>query len=225
LGNRAQIGAAFGRWGASPVIPTGTRSPRGHVMNALIHSLNRLLRPGLAVALLSLPALGQDAAPRDGQRDFDFEIGSWNTRLSRLQNPLSGSTTWVEYTGTTVVRKLGDGRANLVELVVDGTAGRLEVLSLRLYNPAARQWSLHSASARGGTLAEPAVGEFRDGRGEFYSHEEFNGRMILVRFVISVIGPDECRFEQSFSDDGGRTWELNWVAVDTRVKGGTAQAL
>jgi hypothetical protein len=185
----------------------------------------RLLLSGLAAAaLLSVPALAQQAAPRDGQHDFDFEIGTWNTRLSRLQNPLTGSTTWLEYTGTSVVRKVWDGRANLVELVVEGPAGRIEGLNLRLYNPQSRQWSLNFASARGGTLTEPSVGEFRDGRGEFYSHEEFNGRMILVRFVIQVIDPDTARFEQSFSDDGGKSWEVNWIAVDTRVKDGSPRA-
>jgi hypothetical protein len=168
--------------------------------------------------------LAQEAGPRDGQRDFDFEIGIWNTRLSRLQSPLSGSTTWVEYAGTTVVRKVWDGRANLVELDVAGPAGRIEGLSLRLYDPQSRQWSLHFASSRDGALVEPAIGEFRNGRGEFYSQEEFNGRAVLVRFVITVIGPDTCRFEQSYSDDGGRSWEANWIAVDTRVKGESATA-
>lgn len=185
----------------------------------------RLLLSGLAAAiLLSVPALAQQAAPRDGQHDFDFEIGTWSTRLSRLQNPLTGSTTWLEYTGTSVVRKVWDGRANLVELVVECPAGRIEGLNLCLYNPQSRQWSLNFASARGGTLTQPSIGEFRDGRGEFHSHEELNGRMILVRFVIQVIDPDTARFEQSFSDDGGKSWELNWIAVDTRVKDGSPRA-
>lgn len=178
----------------------------------------RLLLCGLALGLLPSLVLAQQAGGRDGQRDFDFEIGTWNTRLSRLEKPLSGSTSWVKYEGTTVVRKVWEGRANLVELEVDGPAGRLEALSLRLYNPQSRQWSLNFASSRGGTLSEPSIGEFRDGRGEFYSHEDFNGRAILVRFVISPVTPDSCRFEQSFSDDGGKTWEVNWVATDTRVK-------
>ncbi|HEV8167917.1 MAG TPA: hypothetical protein VGP59_01190, partial [Pyrinomonadaceae bacterium] len=69
------------------------------------------------------------------QHDFDWEIGTWKTHLRRLQKPLSGSTTWVEYEGTTVVRKVFDGRANLVELKADGPAGHFEGLSLRLYNP------------------------------------------------------------------------------------------
>ena len=59
--------------------------------------------------------------------------------------------------------------------------------------------------------------EFKNGRGEFFNQETFNGKDILVRFVISDITPTSCHFEQSFSDDGGKTWEVNWIATDTRV--------
>ena len=153
---------------------------------------------------------------RDGQHDFDFEIGSWTTKLSRLVSPLSGSSEWVDYEGTTVVRPIWDGLANVVELDVTGSAGRIQALSLRLYDPAARRWSLHSASVRGG-MSPPPVGAFTDGRGEFRSEESLDGRAILVRFVISDITPDSCRFEQAFSVDGGEAWEVNWIATDTRV--------
>ncbi|HLM00146.1 MAG TPA: hypothetical protein VK400_03760 [Pyrinomonadaceae bacterium] len=157
-------------------------------------------------------------APRDGQRDFDFEIGTWKTRLKRLLNPLTGSTKWVEYEGTTVVRKVWDGNANLVELDVSGAAGSIKALSLRLYNPETRQWSLNFANIKSGVMATPTIGGFKNGRGEFYNQETLNGRAIFVRFVISDITPDSCRFEQAFSDDGGRTWEVNWIATDTRIK-------
>jgi|SRR5262245_3823443 len=154
---------------------------------------------------------------RDGQRDFDFDIGTWKTHLRRLVHPLTGSTTWVEYEGTTVVRKVWDGRANLAELEADGPAGHLEVLSLRLYNPQSHQWSLNTASVNGGTMSVPTVGEFKDGRGEFYDWEDINGRMILVRNVWKDISANSCTFEQAFSDDGGKTWEVNWIAIDTRI--------
>ena len=154
---------------------------------------------------------------RDGQHDFDFEIGSWKTHLTRLQHPLTGSTTWLTYDGTSVVTRIWNGRANLVELEVDGPTGHLEGLSLRLYNPEAHQWSLNYASAAGGQLGTPTIGEFHDGRGEFYDQESFNGRTILVRNVWSDITADSGKFEQAFSDDGGATWEVNWIAVDTRV--------
>ena len=157
---------------------------------------------------------------RDGQHDFDFEIGTWKTKLKRMVDPLSGTQTWVEYEGTTVVKKVFNGMANLVELTADGSAGHFKGISLRLYNPQAHQWSLNFANMKSGVMTTPTIGEFKNGRGEFYSQETLNGRAILVKFVISEITPDSCRFEQSFSDDGGKTWELNWIAVDTRIQDG-----
>ena len=156
--------------------------------------------------------------PRDGQHDFDFEIGTWRTHLKRLAHPLSGSKEWVEYEGVTTVRKVWNGRANLVELTADGPDGHFEGLNLRLYNPRSRQWSLNFANSSGGTLGQPTIGRFVDGRGEFYDQEDFDGRAIFVRFVITPLDADTIRFEQAFSDDGGKTWEINWVATDTRMK-------
>jgi hypothetical protein len=188
----------------------------------LLCSLVVILQPlhGFAQkkSVVSGTSLQQTPPGRDGQHDFDFHIGTWKTHLRRLLNPLTGSTTWVEYKGTTLVRKVWNGRANLVELVADGPAGHFEGLSLRLYNPNSRQWSLNFANINGGVMTQPTIGEFKNGRGEFFSQETLNGRAILVRFVISDITPNSCRFEQSFSDDGGKSWEVNWVAIDTRVK-------
>lgn len=155
---------------------------------------------------------------RDGQHDFDFEIGTWKTHLRRLVHPLTGSTTWIEYEGTSIVRKVWNGRANLVELEADGPGGHFEGLNLRLYNPGSHQWSLNFSGSSNGTLSQPTVGEFKNGRGEFFDQETVNGRAIFVRFVISDITPNSCRFEQAFSEDGGKTWEVNWIATDTRVK-------
>lgn len=155
---------------------------------------------------------------RDGQHDFDFDIGSWKTALKRLQHPLTGSNTWVEYTGTSIVKKVWNGKANLVELEVDSPAGHIEGLSLRLYNPQSGQWSLNFSGGGSGAMSQPTIGAFKNGRGEFYDQETFNGRAILVRFVISEITANSCHFEQSFSDDGGKNWEVNWIATDTRIK-------
>lgn len=183
------------------------------------------IRRGVAAVLLSAIVLSAGvasalppAAARDGQHDFDFEVGVWNTRVKRLAKPLSGSDVWLEYRGTTSVRALLDGRANLAELSVEGTTGKIEGVSLRLYDPASRQWSLNFANIRSGVLTRPAIGGFKDGRGEFYSEETVDGRAILVRFVISGISADAAHFEQAFSVDGGKTWELNWIADDQRVR-------
>jgi hypothetical protein len=145
-------------------------------------------------------------------------FGTWKTHVRRLVRPLSGSNTigsktWVEMNGTTVVRKVLDGRANLVELTAEGPGSRFEGLSLRLYSPQTRQWSLHFANSSNGILDRPTIGEFKDGRGEFYSQDTLEGRAIFVRFTITQTSPDLCRFEQDFSaevrsvrgtDAGGR---------------------
>jgi hypothetical protein len=180
---------------------------------------------GLLLALAAADVHGACAAERrDGQHDFDFEIGTWRTHIHRLVHPLTGSTTWVDYEGFSYVRRVWGGRANLLELEVKGPAGRIEGLSLRLYNPEARQWSLNFSNSAGGTMSVPTVGEFKDGRGEFYDQEPINGRMILVRNVWSDITPTSGHFEQAFSDDGGKTWEVNWIADDTRVDDAAAPA-
>jgi len=199
-------------------------------MNALKGIVTCLLIGGFLAVVQPLEVLAQKKADavtspapqpttlRDGSHDFDFETGTWKTHVGRLLRPLTGSTTWVEYDGITIVRKVWGGRANLVELVADGPTGHFEGLSLRLYNPESRQWSLNFASSAGGTLSPPTIGEFKNGRGEFFAQEIVSGRAIYVRFVISDITPSSCRFEQAFSDDGGKTWEVNWVVTDTRLK-------
>lgn len=163
----------------------------------------------------SKPASPQGAQPRDGQHDFDWDIGRWQVHLRRLLHPLTGSTTWVEYQGTDVVRKVWGGRANLGEVELDGAAGHLEYLTLRLYNPQTHQWSMNISSSAAGVLSPPAIGSFADGHGEFYDQEDYDGRSILVRFQVAVLSPSSCRFEQAFSVDGGATWEVNLIVNET----------
>jgi hypothetical protein len=158
-------------------------------------------------------------ALRDGAHDFDFDLGSWKTRSSRLLHPLTGSNDWVEMTGVTIVKRVWDGRANLAEFKADGPAGRVELLSLRWYNPVAHQWYLDFATPKVGTLGIPNIGEFTNGRGDFYDQEIINGKSILVRFSIWAISPDSAQSEQAFSADGGKTWEVNWINRYTRDTG------
>src|SRR5215204_3558549 len=149
-----------------------------------------------------------DSMARDGQRDFDFEIGKWKTHLKRRLRPLTGSNEWVAYDGTSIITKVLNGRASLVELDVKGSAGQIKGVSLRLYNPDAHQWSLNFSNIRSGTLSPAVIGEFKNGRGEFYGADTLGSRAILVRFVIFDITPTDCHFEQAFSNDGGKTWEV-----------------
>ncbi len=181
-----------------------------------------LVAPRLASAQ---EAPGTKAAPeaparRDGSHDFDFMLGSWKFHLKKLLNPLTGSTQWVEFDGTGVCRPIWGGKAQIDELDVDGPSGHIQGLTLRLYNPQSAQWSLNWANQKTGTLGVPTVGSFdaQNGRGEFFDQEDWNGRKILVRYVWSGITPNSAHFEQSFSDDGGKTWEVNWITDQVRVE-------
>ncbi len=185
-------------------------------MYFLLLSFTVILQPVNSFA--QSPKINQPVEARDGQRDFDFHFGTWKTHIKRLRKPLTGSSEWVEYDGVSVVRKVWDGRASLFELNVSGAAGRIEGLGLRLYNPESRQWSLNWANGSDNFLQTPMTGGFKNGRGEFYSHELFNDRMILARNSFSEITPNSSLFEQAFSDDGGKTWETNWIMTFTRTK-------
>jgi hypothetical protein len=173
----------------------------------------------MGVFLFAIIAPMISAAPRrtpDGSKDFDFEFGEWHMKLKRRLDPLTGSDRWVEYEGPSVVRKVWNGKANLGEIEVAGPAGRIQGLSLRVYNPQSGQWSITYASSASGMSGAPMVGGFRNGRGEFYNQETYRDRAIFVRFVFSDITAKSFRLEQAFSDDGGKTWEANWLASFTR---------
>jgi len=156
---------------------------------------------------------------RDGQHDFDWEWGTWNTRVRVLRNPLSGSApNWAQYEGKSIVRPALGGRFNLVELTVQGASGRIEGAALRLYRPQAHLWTLNYANVRDGLLIAPVEGTFDEhGKGTFYADDTLDGRPIEVRFSITIVSGREAHFEQSYSADEGANWETNWVAVDTRI--------
>src|SRR5579863_9669672 len=199
-----------------------------YVLLCALCALAILLQSDLALAQTEsapAPAALQAATLRDGQHDFDFEVGTWKIHLKRLVHPLTGSTTWEEFDGTVVARALWDGRANMDEFVADRPSGYVEGLTLRLYNPKAHQWNLYWANSKTGLFSgPPQVGEFKNGVGEFYCQDTFNGRMILIRYVWSGITANSAHFEQSFSDDGGKTWEVNWISDQTRTSDQQAEA-
>jgi hypothetical protein len=190
----------------------------------------------LVVVLEPLPGLGQQnseaaksslqtSPQHDGQHDFDFEFGTWKIHLKRLEQRLAGSTTWIEFEGTSVTRKVWDGRAQLEQFETDSPGGgHIEGLTLRLYNPQSHQWRLYWANSKIGILDPPQVGEFKNGRGEFYAQDTINGKTILIRFIWSNTDTNTPHFEQSFSDDGGKTWEVNWITDQTRVSDESDQA-
>jgi hypothetical protein len=170
-------------------------------------------------ALQKSPNAEQTSAnERDGQHDFDPLIGTWKFHLKRRLHPLTGSNTWVESEGTGVCFKIWDGRAELDTAEIDDPVGHIEGLTVRTYNPQSRQWRLYWANSKTGIMDPPQVGKFKDGRGEFFAQDTINGKTILIRYAWTDMTTNSPHFEQSFSDDGGKTWEVNFITDQTRVK-------
>jgi hypothetical protein len=162
----------------------------------------------------NVPALGANIA---GQHDFDWQLGRWKIHMRRQQHPLTGASTWTELDGTVIVSPIWGGRADIAEITSQGPSGQLKFLSLRLFDPQAHQWSLNFASDNSGVLSTPMVGQFENGRGDFYDYEPINGRMTWVRFRFDQIKGGSNRDEQAFSVDGTRTWETNWINTSRRI--------
>lgn len=178
-----------------------------------------VLSAAIAVGTPTSGAIAAETAVRtkDGSRDFDFHNGTWKTHIHRLVHPLAGSSEWTDYDGVSQVIPIWDGKASVFELNASGPAGSIEGAGLRLYDPEARQWSLNWSNSSVGKMDDPLVGEFLNGRGDFFGEQEFKGRTILVRNSFSQITANSSRFEQAFSGDYGRTWETNWIMTFDRM--------
>jgi hypothetical protein len=156
------------------------------------------------------------AADGHGSHDFDFQTGHWRIHNERLKERLKGCTEWETFEATQEARLLPGGLGNIDSFITDhwpGFAG----MSLRLYNPRTRKWSIYWASNHIDGLEPPVIGSFQNGIGIFEGRHELDGRPLLVRFTWSNITKNSARWEQAFSPDDGKTWEKNWIMTMTRL--------
>lgn len=191
--------------------------------------LNKVLNKVLSISALAALTLSSctfataaDTKPAanlpDGQHDFDFNFGTWHTHIHRIVDPFSPTSPTVVLDGTVTVRKVWDGRAQLEEIEADGPNGHWEGATFFLYNPDSHQWSQNFVGRDSGTLGTPTIGSFKNGRGELYSSDTFQGRSIMVQGVWSNIKPDSHTYTESYSDDGGKTWHPAFIGDLTREK-------
>jgi hypothetical protein len=152
-----------------------------------------------------------------GQRDFEPLLGRWSFQLKVRLKPLTGSTQWIAYTGPGECTPLWHGRAQLDTIYLEGPTKHIEGLTVRLFNPKTHEWRLYWANSRDGLVVVPQIGQYKAGHGEFYAQDVLDDRSILVKFDWSALMSKSPHFEQSFSDDGGKNWEVNWIADQTRV--------
>jgi len=186
----------------------------------------KTLSPALMIAalLVALPTRAAQDAPTPtmaenlaGVHDFDFLFGDWKVHHRTLR---AGTTTWVEFEGTSSTRPVMGGAGNLEDNVLYRPSGTYRAAALRAYDPATGQWAIWWCDGRmpHGPIDPPVKGGFEKGVGRFYSDDTLNGQPIRVRYIWTVIAADSARWEQAYSKDAGQTWETNWTMDFTRVK-------
>lgn len=154
----------------------------------------------------------------DGRNDFDFLVGTWKVHHRMLKARLKGSTEWIKFEGETVLRKILNGIGNIDDNIIHMPNGPVHAISLRLFNPTSKEWSIFWSTDKTGALDIPMVGSFKDGRGEFYAQEINDGTRVYSRFIWSKMDTNSPQWEQALSEDGGRTWETNWIMEFERVE-------
>jgi hypothetical protein len=159
---------------------------------------------------------GVDAA-RATKRDFDYLHGSWHVHNRYLTERLKHSSDWIEFDARSEVEPLLNGLGQLDRYSAVRNGSPIEGITLRLFNPATGEWSLHWAdTVRPGVLLPPMVGRFKGTVGEFFGDETVDGKRVLCRFHWTRSPDGLPRWEQAFSDDGGTTWEINWIMTFSR---------
>ncbi len=161
------------------------------------------------------PASPGHDVPAEGRHDFDFLHGRWRVRNVRLKERLAGCTEWETFEAVQHCGPVLGGIGNVDEFITDW-AGGYRGMTLRLYDPRQRQWSLYWANNQQGVLEPSVTGRFREGVGTFHGRDRHKGRDVWVRFRWYDIRPDGAHWEQAFSPDRGENWETNWHMYLTR---------
>jgi hypothetical protein len=148
--------------------------------------------------------------------DFDFLVGYWHIHNRKLKTRLNGCTEWIEFEARQEMKKIlkGLGNTDNFKTMVDEKS--FEGMTLRLFNPVTRLWSIYWADSNAGVLDPPVLGSFENSIGEFFGRDLFNGKEIVVKFKWDKTDPDQPTWSQAFSENGGRTWEWNWYMYLTK---------
>jgi hypothetical protein len=114
-----------------------------------------------------------------------------------------------EYAGTCTARTHFEGAISIdeVHFPTKGSYG----LSIRLYDPSEKLWTIYWVNSRTGRLQPPVRGAWSGDECVLVGEDEHDGRRVLVRFRWSDVTEQTARWEQAYSADDGETWETNWI--------------
>jgi len=172
----------------------------------------------LAIAIAQPSSAQAGADVRDGSHDFDFALGNWTTEVTIIKDPFNKPDEQIHLRGTKVARPIWNGKGWIEEIGADGPDVHWQGATIFLYDPSAHQWSQNYVDSSEGRMEPPSIGQYRDGKLEFYSQEVVGGQSMLIRGTWTIMSKDLHSYEAARSNDGGRTWHNSFIAKVTRAR-------
>lgn len=192
----------------------------GQAQTAVLTTDNSLIIPKLSFDQNG--ELKITASTTSSPSDFDFLVGKWKMHNRRLNKRLEGGKEWTEFESSDENSKILSGTADMdtySTTEMPGQEGKLfEGVTLRLFNPKTRLWSLYWVASNVGVLDPPVVGSFENNVGHFFAKDTFKGKPIIMMFRWDARDKDRPVWSQAFSPDNGKTWEWNWYNVSEKTK-------
>lgn len=152
------------------------------------------------------------------KNDFDFYQGKWQLRNKKLKNRLCNCNEWTIFDSTQEMYKVLNGLGNIDNYLASFDGQSFEGMSIRLFNPQTRLWSIYWADSNEGVLQPPVQGSFENNFGHFFTKDNFNGQRILVVFRWDIRDKENPIWSQAFSRDNGETWEWNWYMYFSKTQ-------
>ena len=174
-----------------------------------IPNLNFDLNGDLAIA----------ASLTSSKHDFDFFEGKWLLHNKKLKTRLNQCTEWIEFESTQEMYKILKGIGNIDNFLAEFDGEPFEGMTVRLFNPTTKLWSIYWADSNVGVLDPPVLGSFENNVGHFFTKDIFNNKKVIVVFRWDAIDKDNPIWSQAMSDDNGKTWEWNWYMYMSRING------
>jgi len=152
------------------------------------------------------------------KHDFDFFEGKWKLHNKKLKSRLNNCTEWIEFDSTQEMYRVLNGIGNIDNFLATFDEQPFEGMTLRLFNPKTRLWSIYWADSNEGKLDPPVIGSFEKSVGHFFTKDILKNKKVLLVFRWDARDKENPIWSQALSDDNGITWEWNWYMYMSKIK-------
>lgn len=161
----------------------------------------------------------QDIKPYPGssQKDFEFYAGKWKIKNKKLKKIFANCKEWTTFDAEEEVRPVLMGLGLIGQYTTILNDKPFEGTAIHLFNPKTQLWSNYWADSNNGAMEVPVVGSFEKTNAVFYAYDTLGDKAIIIRFHWDVSDKNNPVWEQAFSDDDGKTWEVNWIMQYSRI--------